>query len=67
MIFFISSIKKLPKQVCTNFKLAHTCKEFQQFDVIQKNLLLWIKEVEKKKENQPLGGSFGVLYLAFWC
>lgn len=29
--------KSSPMQVCTDFELAYTCKEFQQLDVTQEN------------------------------
>lgn len=68
----MSSIKKLPMHVCTNFELAYKSKEFQQFEVTQKkkkkNILLYVKQVEKKKKRiNPWEDLFGVLYLAFWC
>jgi len=34
---FYPASKSTPVQICTNFELAYTCKEFQQFEVIQEN------------------------------
>lgn len=55
-------------QLCSKFELAYTCKEFQHFDVTQGNEYTFVsKRSGERKENQPLGGSFGASYVAFWC